>query len=811
MLERLAGVLLVAYDTDLRPWRVGTGYRSLTGRPETDLLGRPVDEALGDGLHGPALLTCLRSALASGEDGSAVATLRDAEGADRTLALRAAVQRNAQGAVVGLCLMVRDDSDRAELQARLASLENEYRALAEHSPDCIVRYDLDLRMRYVNPALRRNVLMLGDPLGRTVLEAAPPGRLAPLAYQDALAETLMSGQSRSVEAVVEHPSLGRRTHDVLLYPYRDAQGRIAGLAAIGRDVTDVKRAQEAKSLREREFRALVENSPDYILRYDLQGRRVYVNPAALCVIFGEGGPPADVPWEHGAPVTGERILDAGPYRQMIRAVLDDGVTRSAEVRFRAHDGTVRWLDIRVCPQLDDAGGVEAAFSIARDVTDAVQLRERIQQQALTDSLTKLLNRKALYGRGPALIAQARRQHGKLGVVVLDIDRFKQVNDSLGHSAGDRLLAAAAQRLAACVRESDLLVRLGGDEFALLALGPGDALDMAAVAAKIGAALGQPFELDDRSVVTGASVGVALYPDDGDTLEELIAHADVAMYEAKRAGRGRFEFYRKQFTVQARLRLALETSLREAQDGQGLSLHFQPQLRLGDGALVGAEALLRWHHPQLGSVSPATFVPIAEETGLIVPIGRWVMVRTAEAAVRWNRRRTGAPLRLALNVSTRQFLDDDLLREVKRALDATGCRPSWLTLEVTEGLLLEDNERVHRTLADLRALGLAVEIDDFGTGYSSLTYLDRFGLDGLKLDRQFIAGIEHNRRRRELVRACIAMAQALGLGLVAEGVENEEQAAFLRDNGCPLAQGFLYGKPVSEADFEARWLTPVPAV
>ncbi|UUX95129.1 EAL domain-containing protein [Aquabacterium sp. J223] len=807
MLERAVDALVIAYDAGLRPLHVGAGYRALTGRLEADLLGRPVDEALGDGLHGPALLACLRGALDSGEDTGTVATLRDAEGADRTLALRVAAQRDAVGQVVGLCLVVRDDSERAELQARLATAENDYRALAEHSPDNIARYDLDLRMRYCNPSMRRSVLMLGDPLGRTMLEAAPPGRPCAQAFHEALVETARTGQSRSVEAVVEHPTLGQRTHDVLLYAYRDAHGRIAGVAAIGRDITDVKRARELTSLREREFRALVENSPDYVARYDLQGRRVYLNPALLRALFGDRGPPTKVPWQHGAP--GERIVDAALYRQMISAVLTDGVTRSAEVRFRANDEVVRWLDIRVCAQLDESGQAEAAFSIARDVTEAVQLRERIQQQALTDSLTRLLNRQALYDRGPALIAQARRQGGKLGVVVLDIDRFKQVNDSLGHSAGDRLLAAAAQRIAACVRESDLLVRLGGDEFALLALDLGDELDMAAVASKIGSALGEPFDLGDRSVVTGASVGVAVYPDDGDTLEELITHADVAMYEAKRAGRGRFEFYRKQFTVQARLRLALETALREAQDGRGLSLHFQPQLRLGDGALVGAEALLRWSHPQLGFVSPATFIPIAEETGLVVPIGRWVLARTAEAAVRWNRGRTGSPLRLALNVSTRQFLDDDLLREVQRALEATGCRPSWLTLEVTEGLLLEDNERVHRTLADLRALGLAVEIDDFGTGYSSLTYLDRFALDGLKLDRQFIAGIEHNRRRRELVRACIAMAQALGLGLIAEGVENEEQAAFLRDNGCPLAQGFLFGKPVSEDAFEARWLATAP--
>jgi predicted signal transduction protein with EAL and GGDEF domain len=363
-----------------------------------------------------------------------------------------------------------------------------------------------------------------------------------------------------------------------------------------------------------------------------------------------------------------------------------------------------------------------------------------------------------------------------------------------------LLRELAERVAGCTRGYDLLARLGGDEFAIVASNLDDDLDMAVIADKISRALAEPMQLGGRRVVVSASMGIALYPADGERLEELLAHADMAMYQAKRAGRNRYEFYRAEFSARARDRVALEQALRDAQDGAGLALHYQPLVTVDDGKVVGAEALLRWHHPELGLLYPDRFIGLAEDTGLIVPMGRWVIHQAARQARLWNQGRA-LPLKVAVNVSTTQFLQDDLVAVVREALQQTGCQPDWLSIEVTESLLLEDNERIQRIFHELGTLGLQIAIDDFGTGYSALNYLSRFDVTILKIDRQFVRDIGADSRQAELVKAFVAIAQALGLGVVAEGVETAEQASFLRANGCSQAQGYLYGKPMAAEHFE----------
>lgn len=604
-------------------------------------------------------------------------------------------------------------------------------------------------------------------------------------------------------------------------PLLDTNGTALGLIAVmdgkpfadAESITDVlrlvaarasaelirERSDHVRRTREREFRTLVEQSPDYIVRYNRQAERVYINPR-LQQLAGARLPLGST------PAQGSTIVDNTHYQRMIEDVLATGEPQSAELRLLLPDGRDNlWFDVRVCPELDETGRVQSVFAIGRDVTESVQLRERIHTQAFTDPLTRLANRQAFYERAPALIAEAKRHGRRLGIMILDVDRFKEVNDTMGHSAGDQLLCDVSQRLGQCVRNSDLLVRLGGDEFAIVTSGVDESFDLAVVATRICNTLAAPLPIGGRPVFVTASIGIAVFPEDGTDLEQLLSHADVAMYHAKRSGRNRFEFHRPEFTAQAQRRLALEEALRETQHGVGLELHYQPTVRLADGALVGAEALLRWRHPELGPIAPDDFIPIAEDTGLIVPIGRWVLQVAAETAARWNRgRRT--PLRLAVNVSTKQFVHDDLLATIRDTLDRTGCSPGWLEIEVTESLLLENDDQVRQTLHALTGLGVSIAIDDFGTGYSALSYLTKFEVDCLKIDRQFVHGIEHDQRQRELLKAFIAIAKALDMDVVAEGVETVAQAHFLLAQNCQLAQGYLFSAPLPAERFEDAWLS-----
>lgn len=686
--------------------------------------------------------------------------------------------------------LMRDRSDRL-LQAR----EREYRSLAENSPDFIIRYDLQACAVYANPAvLARLGMTLDDLLGKTPGQTALPGNeLAMAEYELALREVLHSGRPIDIELVLPGLDAWPETHDVRMVAVKAPNGRVDGVLSIARDVTQRRQAEIVLRRHEQEFRTLVENSPDLIERYDQQGRRVYANPALRDLLRDS------VSVSDKSVLDGVVMAEADRYLRMVHTVLATGRAKQAELRYRRADESVGWVDARLCPETNDDGKVVSVFVVARDITQSVEQRERITALALSDPLTRLHNRQALYDYAPGLISEAQRHGRRLGVMILDIDRFKDVNDTFGHPAGDRLLCEVAQRIAECTRGYDLLVRLGGDEFAIVATNLEVDLDMATIAEKVDRALSAPLTIGGRQVVVSASIGIALYPADGEQLEELLAHADAAMYHAKRGGRRHYAFYQAEFSERARDRLALEHALRDAQHGEGLELHYQPLVDLNDGRIVGGEALLRWRHPELGLLSPDRFIGLAEETGLIIPIGRWVVEQVAQMARRWNEGRA-EHLRLSFNASTRQFLKDDMAMVVRQALRQTGCQPQWLIIEVTESLLLEDSERVRETFRELSAAGLQIAIDDFGTGYSALNYLSKFDVQCLKIDRQFVRDIDTDPRQAELVKAFLSIARALRLGVVAEGIETSAQAAFLHASGCSLGQGFLFHRPMTSAAF-----------
>ena len=434
----------------------------------------------------------------------------------------------------------------------------------------------------------------------------------------------------------------------------------------------------------------------------------------------------------------------------------------------------------------------------QDVMAVRQTEAHIQYLAHYDTLTRLPNRTLWMERaGAALFAAQRHEQDVLAVMFLDVDQFKTVNDSLGHGVGDLLLAEVARRLQACLRSDDLLARLGGDEFVLLLPRLAQAEDAAGVAAKLLAALGQPVVVGEHELSVSASIGIALYPADGQDVDTLLKHADIAMYSAKAAGRANFQFFVPEMNVRAFERMMLENALRRALERRELVLHYQQQVR-GDGSLVGCEALLRWQHPEMGLVPPGDFIPVAEDSGLIIPLGEWVLAEACRQQVRW----AAHGLTMAVNISALQFRKAGFVEMVERILGETGADPGGLELEITESALMQPSDELFERLHRLRALGLTLALDDFGTGYSSLAYLKRLPISRLKLDRSFVMDIPHDPEDVAIATATLSMAADLGLEVVAEGVETPAQVEFLVGKGCQVLQGFLFGRPMPEAQFEA---------
>ncbi len=438
-----------------------------------------------------------------------------------------------------------------------------------------------------------------------------------------------------------------------------------------------------------------------------------------------------------------------------------------------------------------------------DISRLKQSEEQLERLAHYDPLTQLPNRLLLQSRLAHSLELAERDKRRLAVMLLDLDRFKNVNDSLGHPAGDELLTLIAARLAARLRDEDTIARLGGDEFIVVLEDLRDPNGAANLATQLIKLLSdEPFRLmGNHDVYIGASIGISLYPDDGHDSMELIRNADTAMYQAKAAGRNTYRFYTEELTRKAHARLSLETRLRQALENDELTVHYQPQVDVASNRVTGVEALARWQHPEDGLISPAHFIPLAEESGLIIPLGDQVLRKAMTQTHAWHRAGF-SELYVAVNLSSRQFQKSDLAERLGHLLDQTGLRPDRLELEITESLLLEHGMHAMYILGQLRDLGIKLAIDDFGTGYSSLAYLKRLPIHKLKIDQGFVQGIPHDTKDMEIASTIIAMAHNLRLEVLAEGVETSAQLDFLRTRGCDAYQGYLYSPPVPAPDLAA---------
>lgn len=464
------------------------------------------------------------------------------------------------------------------------------------------------------------------------------------------------------------------------------------------------------------------------------------------------------------------------------------------------DGMLYYEEKTITPLKDPQGQITHFVATGKDITERMQTQERLHFLAHHDALTELPNRIFYMDRLKESLARARWHNRRVAVLFLDLDRFKNINDTLGHAVGDRLLQLISRRFAESLREGDVVARLGGDEFAILLDDITSEKDVPGIAQKILDTLTPPFKIDEHELFVTASLGISLYPSDGEDSDTLLKHADIAMYRAKDLGKNNYQFYSADMSARAFERLTLESGLRHALERREFLLHYQPQIDTDSGKVVGVEALLRWQHPDLGIIAPTDFVPLLEETGIIIPVGEWVLRTACEQLREWKRMGRGN-LRIAVNLSARQFNEPNFVAVIDRAVQAAACDPTLLELEITESIIMRHTQSTIQALDALNRMGARLAVDDFGTGYSSLSYLRRYPIDTLKIDRTFIHDIQSDADDAAITSAIIGMGQRLKINVIAEGVETREQLEFLHSNGCYVMQGHLFSKPLSSDALE----------
>lgn len=526
---------------------------------------------------------------------------------------------------------------------------------------------------------------------------------------------------------------------------------------------------------------------------DIQSRRMTWSSAMYRLLMPE---------QHDRPAPSLQLLyhhihpdDLESFRDAVETLLSSRSSFNRDIRMIAANGEILYVNAQGDVEFATDGTPERITGTMMDISERKRAEQRIEQLAYYDPLTTLPNRSLLVDRLSQAISQASRDRRKLAILFIDLDRFKTINDTLGHAAGDTLLTIVANLLARCVRESDTVARLGGDEFVVLLNSITSSEDASVVAEKINDALSSPISLEGTEIYTSASIGIAIYPDDGTDVPTMLKHSDSAMYQAKEQGRNTYQFFSTELNRRVHEHLLLETNLRKGMEQNQFYLVYQPQLDVTTGALAGVEALLRWHHPDLGNLLPDRFIPIAEETGMIVPLGEWVLESACRQGISWHAE--GLPLiRIGVNVSARQFRDPNLLDSFSEILHRTSFPPSFLEIELTESTIMAYPEKSRDILLDLKRIGISIAIDDFGTGYSSLACLKHFPIDRLKIDRSFVCDITNDPDGAVIVDAIIAMAHSLRMKVTAEGVERPEHLAYLSTRKCDELQGFHLGPPLA---------------
>ena len=680
----------------------------------------------------------------------------------------------------------------------VAANDKRFRALIENSSDGIVLVAPDGKFTYAAPSTER---ILGYSAEEMIGLSGPD-----LVHPDDRQEMLEALGTLRAEPGASVTSLRRFRHKDGSWKWIEStstnlvhEPSVRAIVANYRDVSQRLRADEDLKQSEEQFRLIQESALDAIITMNSDGLITSWNPQAE-TIFG---------WNSDEAV-GRSLVETIIPEQHRQAYQDDrqAFTETGEGRVlnRRTEGTAldragREFPVELAVVPLYRGDTVSFCAFIRDISERMKAEETIRHLAYHDLLTGLPNRVLFEERLRIALAQARRSRQKVAVMFLDLDRFKLVNDTVGHTGGDQLLQQVARELSETIREGDTVARVGGDEFTFLLPGIERADDASVAAERILRRVRQPRTVAGQEFRLTTSIGITVFPRDGNSAEALMRNADTAMYRAKERGRDNYQLFTPAMKASLQDMLALENDLSHALERDELLVLYQPVMEIASGTVVGGEALLRWQHPQRGLVMPDEFIPLAEETGLIVPIGEWVLRSACEQAMAWQDPRVG-PIRVTVNVSARQMEQPGLVRAVSGALAEMGLPGHCLHLEITEGAVMRQVESVTSTLAELRAMGVGISVDDFGTGYSSLGYLKRFPIDTIKIDRSFVRDVVTDQNDAAIVTTVIAMARSLNLRVIAEGVETDAQLGFLHENECDEFQGFLLSRAVSPAEFEA---------
>lgn len=698
--------------------------------------------------------------------------------------------------------IARDITERKFAEESVRDSEERYRDLFENANDLIYTHDLKGNFTSLNRAGERITGWTRDEALKMNISQV----VAPESFEAARRMTFRklaedNATTYEIDIIAKD---GKRVSLELSTRLIHHAGEAIGVQGIGRDITERRRAEDALKDSERSYRQLGEGIFHQVWTTDPTGRLDYVNKRTLRYFNKTSEVMINNGWKE--------VVHPDDISETLRRWLNSirtGEFFEMEFRLRRHDGVYRWHKARANAGRDSEGNIVKWYGTNTDIDDQKQSEEKLHHIARHDTLTGLPNRAEFMNHLKAAIDRADSNDlTRFAVLFLDLDRFKVINDSLGHVVGDKLLKSIAERLQKVIRPGDVVARLGGDEFTVLLNRTGGPEDVAQIAERVQRSLGRPFQIDSYEVFTSASIGIIVSDEIMRQPEDFLRDADSAMYRAKESGKARYEIFDTEMHVRNMNLLQLETDLRHAVERNEFKVYYQPIVDLNSGSLREFEALLRWDHPENGLIPPDEFISVAEETGLIIPIGQWILEEACKQLAEWQTL-PNAPSSVSVNLSAKQLMHPSLIGQVRDLLFAHGLRPNQLKIEVTESTVMEHSERSQSVLLELHELGIALSTDDFGTGYSSLSYLKRFPFDRLKIDRSFIDKMDGDAKSEAIVKTILMLGENLDIEVVAEGVENRKQLELLRRLGCGLGQGYLFAQPM-EAD-EARELFALKAI